>query len=124
MAKKRKKGRSAKKNIPQAGNEEPQDVLQAPHSFVIHRGLPCPKLSDLTRDFRKIMEPFTAMNLKERKSNKIKDFVSLSGVFHVSHMAVFNRSKEQVSWKVARLPRGPTMTFKVSYPKTSWDYSI
>ncbi|XP_055679887.1 protein Peter pan [Lutzomyia longipalpis] len=110
---KKKKGRSAKKNVPQAGGEEPQEVLQAPHSFVIHRGLPCPKLSDLTRDFRKIMEPFTAMNLKERKSNKIKDFVSLSGVFHVSHMAVFNRSKEQVSWKVARLPRGPTLTFKI-----------
>uniref|UniRef100_A0A1B0GIQ9 Brix domain-containing protein n=1 Tax=Lutzomyia longipalpis TaxID=7200 RepID=A0A1B0GIQ9_LUTLO len=81
---KKKKGRSAKKNVPQAGGEEPQEVLQAPHSFVIHRGLPCPKLSDLTRDFRKIMEPFTAMNLKERKSNKIKDFVSLSGPVGVS----------------------------------------
>ncbi|XP_059609900.1 protein Peter pan [Phlebotomus argentipes] len=113
MAKKKRKGRSVKKNIPTVGNEEPQEMLNAPHSFVIHRGLPCPKLSDLTRDFRKVMEPFTAMNLKERKSNKIKDFVSLSSTFHVSHMAVFNRSKEQVSWKVARLPRGPTLTFKI-----------
>ncbi|GAB0093113.1 Protein Peter pan [Sergentomyia squamirostris] len=114
MAKKKKsKGRVVKNNIPALGNEEPQEVLKAPHSFVIHRGLPCPKLNDLTRDFRKVMEPFTAMNLKERKSNKIKDFVSLSGIFHVSHIAVFSRSKEQVSWKIGRLPRGPTLTFKI-----------
>lgn len=67
----------------------------------------------LSRDFRKMMEPFTASQLKERKSNKIKDFVSLSGIFHVSHMCLFTRSEQSMSMKVSRMPQGPTLTFKV-----------
>lgn len=67
----------------------------------------------LSRDFRKMMEPFTASQLKERKSNKIKDFVSLSGIFHVSHMCLFTRSEKSMSMKVSRMPQGPTLTFKV-----------
>lgn len=67
----------------------------------------------LSRDFRKMMEPFTASQLQERKSNKIKDFVSLSGIFHVSHMCLFTRSEKTMSMKVSRLPQGPTLTFKV-----------
>lgn len=60
-----------------------------------------------------MMEPFTASQLKERKSNKIKDFVSLSGIFHVSHMCLFTRSERSMSMKVSRMPQGPTLTFKV-----------
>lgn len=108
----KKKGRSLRKNK-SAIDLEPNEVVTAPHSFVLHRGLPCLYISDLTRDFRRMMEPFTASSLKERKNNKIKDFVSLSGVFHVSHMCVFNKTKNQLSFKVSRLPRGPTLTFKV-----------
>lgn len=67
----------------------------------------------LSRDFRKMMEPFTATHLQEKKSNKIKDFVSLSGIFHVSHMCLFTRSERSMSMKVSRLPQGPTLTFKV-----------
>lgn len=87
--------------------------FQAPHTFVIHRGLSCPFMVTLSRDFRKMMEPFTASQLKERKSNKIKDFVSLSGIFHVSHMCLFTRSEKSMSMKVSRMPQGPTLTFKV-----------
>lgn len=58
---KRKKGRCAKRN---ANKAEPEELVQAPHSFVIHKGLPGPHISELTRDFRKIMEPFTASSLK------------------------------------------------------------
>lgn len=108
----KRKGRSSKKNKPTI-IDEPTEVVTAPHSFVLHRGLPCPNITDLTRDYRRMMEPFTASSLKERKNNKIKDFVSLSGVFHVSHMCIFNKSKNQLSFKVTRLPRGPTLTFKV-----------
>jgi ribosome biogenesis protein SSF1/2 len=67
----------------------------------------------LSRDFRKMMEPYTASNLQEKKSNKIKDFVSLSGIFHVSHMCLFTRSERSMSMKMSRMPQGPTLTFKV-----------
>lgn len=72
-----------------------------------------PYLITLSRDFRKMMEPFTASNLQERKSNKIKDFVSLSGIFHVSHMCLFTRSERSMSMKVSRMPQGPTLSFKI-----------
>lgn len=108
----KQKGRSLKKNRAAAAAELAEDV-NAPHSFVLHRGLACPYIVELTRDYRLMMEPYTASALRERKSNKIKDFVSLSGVFHVSHMCVFNKSKNQLSFKVARLPRGPTLSFKI-----------
>lgn len=108
----RKKGKSYKKNK-MVGVEEDKKLIVAPHSFVIHRGLPCSYIMDLTKDFRRMMEPYTASSLRERRSNKIKDFVSLSGIFHVSHMCIFNKSTNQLSFKVGRLPRGPTLSFKV-----------
>ncbi|XP_052857789.1 protein Peter pan isoform X2 [Drosophila gunungcola] len=92
---------------------EPSEIVEAPHSFVIHRGLTCPYITDLTLDFRRIMEPFTASNLREKRMNRIKDFVSLSSFFHVSHMGIFNKASTQLSFKVVRLPRGPSLTFKV-----------
>ncbi|XP_061401729.1 protein Peter pan-like [Musca vetustissima] len=92
---------------------EPSELAEAPHSFIIHRGLSCPHITDLTLDFRRIMEPFTASELKEKKINRIKDFVAVSSFFHVSHMGIFNKAATQLSFKVARLPRGPTLTFKV-----------
>ncbi|EDV93468.1 protein Peter pan [Drosophila grimshawi] len=92
---------------------EPSEIVEAPHSFIIHRGLSCPYILDLTLDFRRIMEPFTATNLREKKINRIKDFVSLSSFFHVSHMGIFNKASTQLSFKVVRLPRGPSLTFKV-----------
>lgn len=108
----RHKGKSLKKNRVADTSETPE-VLSAPHSFVIHRGESFPNLVHLTKDFRQIMEPFTASSLKESKKNKIKDFISLSGMFHVSHMVIFNKAVNQLSFKVMRLPKGPTLTFKI-----------
>ncbi|XP_044736546.1 protein Peter pan [Chrysoperla carnea] len=109
---KKKKGRSVKKNV-QLQQTEPEELLKANHSFVIHRGLPGDHIVELTKDFRKVMEPFTASSLKERKKNTIKDFVSIAGVFHVSHLCVFSRTELGIYLKLARLPRGPTLSFKV-----------
>lgn len=108
----KRKGKALKKNHVFDESESPE-TLNAPHSFVIHRGLPFPNITYLTMDFRRMMEPFTASSLRERRKNKIKDFVSLSSVFHVSHMVIFNKSVNQLSFKVARLPKGPTLNFKI-----------
>ncbi|XP_067615445.1 protein Peter pan [Eurosta solidaginis] len=93
--------------------KEAHELVEAPHSFIIHRGLTCPYITDLTLDFRRIMEPFTAAQLKEKKTNRIKDFVAMSSYFHVSHMGIFNKAISQLSFKIVRMPRGPTLTFKV-----------
>jgi len=113
MGKAKKKKVHPKKRTAAFKATEPNEIVEAPHSFIIHRGLSCPHIIDLTLDFRRIMEPFTATNLKESRMNRIKDFVSLSGFFHVSHMAIFNKAATQLSFKVLRLPRGPSLTFKV-----------
>lgn len=44
--------------------EEPDELKRAPHSFVIHRGQIGKSLLQLVKDFRKVMEPFTASSLQ------------------------------------------------------------
>lgn len=76
---KRKRGRSVKRNLNQ--NVEPEEIVQAPHSFVIHKGLTGGNTLELTKDFRRVMEPFTASSLKvcieevTRVVNDINTFV-------------------------------------------------
>ncbi|KAB0790723.1 hypothetical protein PPYR_15767 [Photinus pyralis] len=108
---KKKKGRSVKRN-PNV-NSEPEELTQAPHSFIIQRGLTQGHIIELTRDFRKLMEPFTAKSLQEHKKNTIKDFVSVAGLLHVTHLCIFSQTEVGMYFKVGRLPRGPTLTFKV-----------
>ncbi|KAG7207969.1 hypothetical protein KM043_009551 [Ampulex compressa] len=107
-----KRGRCVKRNK-QINLEEKEELVRAPHSFVIHRGLPGEHILELTKDFRRVMEPFTAMSLKARKKNTIKDFVSVASVLHVSHMCIFTRTELGMYLKLCRLPRGPTLSFKV-----------
>jgi len=57
-------GHSARNNIEVNTEEEPEELKQAPLSFVIHRGSVGGYVIELTRDFRKVMEPFTASCLK------------------------------------------------------------
>ncbi|XP_059475797.1 protein Peter pan [Neocloeon triangulifer] len=114
MAKKRK-GRSVRRNKNKAPGEsnEPEELTRAPHSFVITRGNTSGYVQELTKDFRKVMEPFTAISLKERKRNSLKDFVSIAGPLHVSHLNIFTQTEMAIYLKVARLSRGPTLTLKV-----------
>lgn len=77
-------------------------------------------LNQLVKDFRQIMQPHTAVKLKERKSNKLKDFVVMCGPLGVSHLFMFTQSEKtgNVSLKISRMPQGPTITFQVT------DYSL
>ncbi|GJQ69510.1 hypothetical protein Trydic_g6610 [Trypoxylus dichotomus] len=109
--KKGRKGRCVKRNA--NVHTEPEEVIQAPHSFVIHKGISGGYVEELSKDFRNVMEPFTASSLKERKRNTIKDFVSIAGLLHVSHLCIFSRTDIGMYLKIARLPRGPTLTFKI-----------
>ncbi|XP_065095739.1 protein Peter pan [Ochlerotatus camptorhynchus] len=112
----RKKGRrnKSKVKVDTPVFEESTAVKNAPHTYVIHRGERCSSVVSLSRDFRRMMEPFTASALRERRVNKIKDFVHLSGFFHVSHMCLFSLSPQTLSLKIIRMPKGPTLTFRVT----------
>lgn len=110
--KKKRHNKKAKK-IPTLPCEEPLEDKLAPHSFVISRGIRNRNVHHICHDLRRVMEPYTATHLKERRCNKIKDFVSLSGIFHVSNMCIFTQTDTALSLKIARMPKGPTLTFKV-----------
>ena len=51
--------------------------------------------------------------LQVRKKNVLKDFVSVAGLLHVSHFVMFTKTDMCVYMRLCRLPRGPTLTFKV-----------
>ncbi|XP_066994000.2 protein Peter pan [Anabrus simplex] len=112
MGRKTKKGRSVKRNLA-VNSDEPDELKRAPHSFVIHRGRVGNYILELVKDFRKVMEPFTASSLQARKKNLIKDYVSIAGILHVSHLCIFTHTEVSTYLKIVRLPRGPTLTFKV-----------
>lgn len=76
------------------------------------------------------MEPNTASNLRERKSNKFKDFLAMAGPLSVTHILVFSQSEistakqlenqsgeteliSNLNLKIYKVPRGPTLTFKI-----------
>jgi len=110
----KRKGRCSRKNKNLGGSkEEPEDLVRAPHSFVVHRGKVGKFVKDLTSDFRQVMEPFTASNVKVRPKNVIKDFVQVAGVMKVSHLVMFTKTVRGPYMKIGRFPRGPTITFAV-----------
>lgn len=101
----------------------PEEEKGIPKSMVIRVGqtsLSNHSLNQLVKDFRQIMQPHTAIRLKERKSNKLKDFVVMCGPLGVTHLFMFTQSEKtgNVSLKLARTPKGPTISFQVM------DYSL
>lgn len=107
---KRKKGK--KKKSCRVDIQE-ENYKAAPHSFVFHRGHVGRNVKQLVMDTRLVMEPFTAKSLQVRKKNVLKDFVSVAGLLHVSHFIMYTKTDIGVYLRLCRLPRGPTLTFKV-----------
>jgi ribosome biogenesis protein SSF1/2 len=85
-----------------------------------------------------MMEPHTATNLKERKENKLKDFVHVAGPLGtagarsrrpppphtlapgVSHFLLLSATERARYLRIAKSPRGPTLTWRVAaYAHTS-----
>lgn len=64
------------------------------------------------QDLRRVMEPNTATHLRESKKNILKDFVSVAGPLGVSHFMILTATKTASYLRVAKTPRGPTLTMK------------
>lgn len=102
-------GKHKRKQQPQA----PVDANEAPKSFVLHRGHVTRDLAMLVGDMRGVMSPNTASKLKVLKRNVMKDFVNVAGPLGVTHMMVFTQSETHANMRIGRLPRGPTLTFRI-----------
>jgi len=108
-----KRGRTARNARKGLGNAEPEELIKAPHSFVIHRGKLGKNCNELMLNFRMIMEPFTAYQLKVQKQNVLKDFVHMAGPLNVTHLVIFTKSEKAMNLRIAKLPRGPTLTYQI-----------
>lgn len=60
------------------------------------------------------MYPNTAINLKEKKQNALKDFLSITSIYGVSHMMLFTSTEKANYVRFAKTPQGPTITFKIN----------
>lgn len=94
-------------------NEEPEEVKRAPHTFVINKGLVGRNVNKLINDLRMILEPNTASQLKVKKANTIKDFLSVASIFHVTHLICLTKTQKNIFMRFCRVPHGPTLVFKV-----------
>ncbi|CRG92508.1 Ribosome biogenesis protein SSF2 [Talaromyces islandicus] len=89
---------------------------QTPKSMVIRIGAGevGSSVSQLVKDFRLMMEPDTAIRLRERRANKLKDYTAMAGPLGVTHLIMFSRSSTgNTNMRLALTPRGPTLHFKV-----------
>lgn len=92
------------------------DESGVPKSMVIQTstGTSGRSLGQLTKDTRAMMAPHTAAKLRERKSNKLRDYTAMAGPLGVSHLLLFNQSASGPTLRIARTPNGPTLFFRIS----------
>ncbi|CAD6503424.1 BgTH12-03089 [Blumeria graminis f. sp. triticale] len=73
-----------------------------------------PSVSQLVKDVRLMMSPDTAARLKERRANRLRDYITMAGPLSVTHLMLFSRSESgNTNLRVAITPRGPTLNFQV-----------
>ncbi|KAJ4897483.1 Peter Pan-like protein [Raphanus sativus] len=84
-----------------------------PKSFVFSRTKLPGSVKQLQMDLRKLMLPYTALSLKEKKRNTLRDFLNVSGPMGVTHFLMLKKTASALSLRVARTPQGPTLTFKI-----------
>ncbi|XP_034046402.1 suppressor of SWI4 1 homolog [Thalassophryne amazonica] len=107
------KTKSQKKSHAKASRVAEETYGAVPHSFVFHRGQIGKNVGQLISDVRRLMEPYTAKSLKVRKKNVLKDFVTVAGPLGVTHFVVFSKTTSSINMRLARLPKGPTLHFRV-----------
>lgn len=107
----RKKRKNSKRY--KGSSWEPAALREAAHSFVIKRGKIGGGLTALMQDIRCVFEPFTAKELKITRKNSVRDFVSVASLFHVQNMLIITRTEKSAYLKFCKLPRGPTLTYKI-----------
>ncbi|KAL1888901.1 rRNA-binding ribosome biosynthesis protein [Sporothrix stenoceras] len=128
MARRRTKKRThvapTNPNKPVAPTNTGNGSVRNPKSMVIRIGAGevGSSVSQLASDVRKVMEPGTASRLRERRANRLRDYVTMCGPLGVTQLLLFSRSESgNVNLRVAAAPRGPTLHFRVERYSLSKD---
>lgn len=84
----------------------------------IRRGKVEAEVADLIGDLRKVMLPYTALNFQEDPKNRKHTLSAyskeLAMPMGVSHILALSQNAEHLNLRLARVPEGPTMTFRVT----------
>ncbi|KAF2069566.1 hypothetical protein CYY_009122 [Polysphondylium violaceum] len=109
-------GKTNKKNKKEEEAPEALDLdQQAVSKSIVYKRGECNKgVRQLVKEFRQVMEPYTASKLQESADNTTKDFVNVAGLYGVSHLVGFSSTDIASYMAMARLPKGPTVTFKIN----------
>lgn len=118
MAKARKKKRTQpiSGNGVAPGKPGQSNRMNVPQSMVIRMGAGNvgTSITQLAADFREVVQPHTAARLRERKSNRLRDYTTMAGPLGVTHLFLFSRSETgNVHLRFALHPRGPTLQFRI-----------
>ncbi|CAJ1933846.1 unnamed protein product [Sphenostylis stenocarpa] len=92
---------------------DPVTGKKIPKSFVFSRGKIPASLKQLQMDLRKLMLPYTALSLREKKRNNLRDFLNVAGPMGVTHFFILSKTASSPYLRVATTPQGPTLTFKI-----------
>ncbi|KAG8738076.1 hypothetical protein FRC12_016922 [Ceratobasidium sp. 428] len=112
MARRKKNRTHLKGGIPAEGSTS-AGTTGAPRSIVVKHGQVGPALAQLVRDLRKVMEPNTASRLRERKRNKLKDYLVIAPTLGVTHIIALTLTPIAPSLRIVRLSAGPTLSFRI-----------
>lgn len=81
--------------------------------MVFRRGAVGKDVMQLVQDLRHVMAPYSATKLKERKQNQLKDFLGVATGLKVTHFMMLSQTPLSVTLRVCRIPRGPTLSFRL-----------
>ena len=114
---KRKKTRThLNKNAPEgahADGDAEKAAGNVPRSIVAKGGKVGPLVSELCKNLRQLMGPYTATKLRERKTNKLKDYTAVAVHLGVTHVLTLSQTKSNVILRIGKCPNGPTLHFRI-----------
>jgi len=99
--------------ISEDGRQESLEKDSIPRSIVAKASKVIVEVGELVRDLRKLMGPYTANNLREKKYNRMKDYTAVAGQLGVTHLLTISQTKKHIVLRVGRTPSGPTLHFHV-----------
>ena len=121
MGKRRKGGRRVKHKTQQLTDTSQQTTDLPPRCFVFTKGKVPAKLKALAEDLKRVMSPNTSTSLRAQKRNKLRDFVDVAGSLHVSFFLILSATDKHMYLRLARTPRGPTLTYRITSYSLSAD---
>ncbi|AOA61561.1 Ribosome biogenesis protein SSF2 [Komagataella phaffii CBS 7435] len=109
----------ANKAAPLKKDQQPveEEDVNVPKSMIIRVGSSFhnPSLQQLSLDLRVLMQPHTAINLRERRKNCLKDYVVMCGPLGVTQLMTLSQNEKTANChlRLASMSKGPTTTYRI-----------